>query len=172
MSWPGTEFETIDLGDERRNKRAICLIEYLSAQPTARVPQAYGDWTDTMAAYWFFGNEESDWRAIPGAHTDCAKTRMVIHEVVLCIQDMTELDFNGQESSGLGLLSYEPQRGMYAHQTYAVLTSREPLGVLDAYMWGREPKDRDGSRPNTKESVRWVEGYERLAEMAPQLSGT
>ena len=29
------------------------------------------------------------------------------HEVVLCIQDTTELDFNGQEASGLGPLSYE-----------------------------------------------------------------
>ncbi|MDH6183323.1 IS4 family transposase [Polaromonas sp. CG_23.6] len=172
MGWAGTEFETIDLGDERRNKRAIRLVERLSAQPMASVPQACGDWADTMAAYRFFGNEEVDWRAILGAHTDCAKTRMAGHEVVLCIQDTTELDFNGQEASGLGPLSYEAQRGMYAHPTYAVSTSREPLGVLDAWMWAREPKNKDGSRPGIKESVRWVEGYERLAEMAAELSGT
>lgn len=172
MGWAGTEFETIDLGDERRNKRAIRLVERLSAQPMASVPQACGDWADTMAAYRFFDNEEVDWRAILGAHTDCAKTRMAGHEVVLCIQDTTELDFNGQEASGLGPLSYEAQRGMYAHPTYAVSTSREPLGVLDAWMWAREPKDKDGSRPGIKESVRWVEGYERLAEMAAELPGT
>ena len=29
--------------------------------------------------------------------------------------------------------------------------------------------DKDGSRPGVKESVRWVEGYERLAEMAADL---
>jgi len=172
MGWAGTEFETIDLGDERRNKRAIRLVERLSAQPMASVPQACGDWADTMAAYRFFDNEEVDWRAILGAHTDCAKTRMAGHEVVLCIQDTTELDFNGQEASGLGPLSYEAQRGMYAHPTYAVSTSREPLGVLDAWMWAREPKDKDGSRPGIKESVRWVEGYERLAEMAAELPET
>ena len=172
MGWASTEFETIDLGDERRNKRAIRLVERLSAQPTASVPQACGDWADTMAAYRFFNNEEIDWRAILGAHTDCARTRMAAHEVVLCIQDTTELDFNGQEASGLGPLSYEVQRGMYAHPTYAVSTSREPLGVLDAWMWAREPKDKDGSRPGIKESVRWVEGYERLAEIAAELPGT
>jgi len=172
MGWAGTEFETIDLGDERRNKRAIRLVERLSAQPMASVPQACGDWADTMAAYRFFDNEEVDWRAILGAHTDCARTRMAGHEVVLCIQDTTELDFNGQEASGLGPLSYEVQRGMYAHPTYAVSTSREPLGVLDAWMWAREPKDKDGSRPGIKESVRWVEGYERLAEMAAELPET
>ena len=172
MGWADTEFETIDLGDERRNKRAIRLVERLSAQPTASVPQACGDWADTMAAYRFFNNEEIDWRAILGAHTDCAKTRMAGHEVVLCIQDTTELDFNGQEASGLGPLSYEAQRGMYVHPTFAVSTSREPLGVLDAWMWGREHIDKDGNRPGIKESVRWVEGYERLAEMASELSGT
>ena len=172
MGWASIEFKTIDLGNERRNKRAIRLVERLSAQPMASVPQACGDWADTMAAYRFFNNEAVDWRAILGAHTDCAKTRMAEHEVVLCIQDTTELDFNGQEASGLGPLSYEAQRGMYAHPTYAVSTSREPLGVLDAWMWGREPKDREGHRPGVKESVRWVEGYERLAEMAAELPGT
>ena len=131
-----------------------------------------GDWADTIAAYRFFNNEAVDWRAILGAHTDCAMTRMAAHEVVLCIQDTTELDFNGQEASGLGPLSYEAQRGMYVHPTYAVSTSREPLGVLDSWMWGREHKDRDGNRPGIKESVRWLEGYERLAEMAPQLAQT
>lgn len=172
MGWASTEFETIDLGDARRNKRAVRLVERLSAQPTASVPQACGDWADTMAAYRFFNNEAVDWRAILSAHTDCATTRMAGHEVVLCIQDTTELDFNGQQASGLGPLSYEAQRGMYAHPTYAVSTSREPLGVLDAWMWAREARDKDGSRPGIKESVRWVEGYERLAEIAPQLPGT
>lgn len=59
MGWASTEFETIDLGDERRNKRAIRLVECLSAQPTASVPQACGDWADTMAAYRFFNNERA-----------------------------------------------------------------------------------------------------------------
>ncbi|SOY74881.1 hypothetical protein CBM2588_P230001 [Cupriavidus taiwanensis] len=74
-------------------------------------------------------------------------------EVVLCIQDTTELDFNGQAIAGLGPLSYEAQRGLYLHPTYAVTPAREPLGVLDAYMWAREPKGADGVRPGIKEST-------------------
>ena len=76
MGWASTEFETIDLGDERRNKRAIRLAESLSAQPMASVPQTSGGWADTMAACGFFDNEAVDWRAILGAHTDCAMTRV------------------------------------------------------------------------------------------------
>jgi len=98
--------------------------------------------------------------------------RMAAEKLVLCLQDTTELDFNGQTIEGLGPLSFEAQRGMYLHPTYAVSTQREPLGVLDAWMWAREPKDAQGERGGIVESVRWVEGYERLAEQAPELPGT
>ena len=172
MSWAATEFERIDLGDPRRNRRAIRLVEHLSAKPTASIPQACGDWADTMGPYRFFGNEEIEWPDILAPHIESSMTRMAAHEVVLCIQDTTEFDFNGQEATGLGPLSYEAQRGMYAHPTYAVSTSREPLGVLDAWMWARESVAADGTRPGVKESQRWIEGYERLAEMAPQLPTT
>ena len=91
------------------------------------------------------------------------------HKVVLNIQDTTELDFNGRQSTGLVPLSYEAQRGMYLHPTYAISPEREPLGVLDAWMWAREPKGSNGQRPGIKESLRWVEGYERVAERAKEL---
>ncbi|SOY77460.1 hypothetical protein CBM2586_P150007 [Cupriavidus phytorum] len=56
--------------------------------------------------------------------------------------------------------------------TYAVSPSREPPGVLYAYMWAREPKSADGVRPSIKESTRWIEGYERVAEQAAALPAT
>ena len=165
MSWAATEFESIDLGDPRRNRRAIRLVERLSANPTASIPQACGDWADTIAAYRFFGNDEVQWADILAPHIESSTARMAAHPVVLCIQDTTELDFNGQEANGLGPLSYECQRGMYVHPTYAVSTSREPLGVLDAWMWAREPRGTDGKRSGVSESLRWIEGYERLGRV-------
>ena len=60
--------------------------------------------------------------------------RMAGHEVGLCRQDTTEPDFNGQKASGLGPLSYETQRGLYAHPASAVSTSREPLVIFDAWL--------------------------------------
>ena len=39
-------------------------------------------------------------------------------------------------------------------------------------MWAREPKDANGQRPGKKESTRWVEGYERVAELAGELPDT
>jgi Transposase Tn5 dimerisation domain len=58
------------------------------------------------------------------------------------------------------------------HPTYAVTPERVPLGVLDAWMWAREPKDAQGQRGGLKESLRWIEGYERVAETASSLPHT
>ena len=98
--------------------------------------------------------------------------RMAELPVVLCLNDTTELDFNGQTIQGLGPLSYEAQRGMYLHHAYALSIHREPLGVLDAWMWAREPKDNNGQRGGPCESERWIESYERLAERASELPAT
>ena len=159
----------MDLGDKRRDKRAIKMMEGFSAMPTGSIPQACGDWADTLGAYRFFDNDAFEWTDILQPHIQSSMARMAALPVVLCIQDTTELDFNGQQATGLGPLSYAPQRGMYLHPTYAVSTTREPLGVLDAWMWAREAKNTDGTRPGVSESLRWTEGYERLAEMAPLL---
>jgi hypothetical protein len=170
--WTQTEFEQLNLGDARLNKRARLLMERMAAEPTASVPQACHGWGETMAAYRFFDNEKVQWHAILEPHWLQTQKRMQTHQVVLCLQDTTELDFNAQETIGLGPLTYEAQRGMFVHPTYAVTPQREPLGILDAWMWAREKKDEAGQRGGPKESLRWIEGYERIAEMAPDMPST
>ena len=147
-------------------------MESMAATPAVSVPKACNGWGETMAAYRFFDNASVDWRAILEPHWQQTAQRMTTQSVVLCLQDTTELDFNGQQAKGLGPLSYEAQRGMYVHPTYAVTTAREPLGILDAWMWAREPRGGDGQRGGPKESLRWIEGYERLVELAPNLPTT
>ncbi|NCC41708.1 MAG: IS4 family transposase [Gammaproteobacteria bacterium] len=172
MGWAEAEFQGLDLGDTRRERRAVQLIERLAERPTASIPEACRGWGETQAAYRFLGSEAYDWMDILEPHRRCTRTRMAAHPVVLCLQDTTELDFNGQGIAGLGPLSYEAQRGMYLHPTYAVSPAREPLGVLDAWMWARQPKGPDGTRAGEKESVRWLEGYARVAELAAELPAT
>jgi hypothetical protein len=172
MSWAVEEFATAALGDKRLNSRLVKLAEQLAAKPTASIPAACGCWGDTAAAYRMLDNERCDWREIIEAHGRCTLQRMADLPAVLCLHDTTELDFNGQTIQGLGPLSYEAQRGLYLHPTYAVSTEREPLGVLDAWMWARQPRDADGQRGGLCESRRWIESYERLAERAPDVPQT
>jgi hypothetical protein len=170
--WTEQEFAGLDLGDGRLNKRAKILMERFAANPTASIPMACNSWSETCAAYRFLGNADVEWRDMMEPHLAQTQKRMSAHPVVLCLQDTTELDFNGQETSGLGPLNYEARRGMYLHPTYAVTPQREPLGVTDAWMWAREDRDKDGIRHGQKESTRWREGYERVAEMAVEMPAT
>lgn len=147
-------------------------MERFAADPMASIPKASLGWSETVAAYRFFDNDSVDWRTLMEPHWQQTHQRMTAHPVVLCLEDTTELDFNGQETKGLGPLSYEAQRGMYVHPTYAVTPERAPLGVLNAWMWARTLKNEDGQRGGPKESLRWIEGYERIAEMAPALADT
>lgn len=172
MSWAADELAGVELGDARLNKRVVTLLDRFAAQPTASIPGACGDWAETQAAYRFLANETVSWEAMLAAHWTSTRARMGAHAVVLCLQDTTELDFNGQSIDGLGPLTYEARRGLYLHPTYAVSLEREPLGVLDAWMWAREARDEHGERGGVRESLRWIEGYERLAELAVDLPET
>lgn len=172
VGWAAEEFKDIDLGDRRLDKRTVLLAERMAANPLASIPQACGGWAETQAAYRYLAQDDIEWEAILAPHWQSAEARMRAHRVVLCLQDTTELDFNGQRIVGLGPLSYEAQRGMYVHPTYAVSPEREPLGVLDAWMWAREPKDAEGKRSGLLESTRWTEGYSRIAELAARLPAT
>lgn len=79
-------------------------------------------------------NSAFEWSGILRPHWQRTQERMREHAMVLCIQETTELDFNGQEISGLGPLNSEVRRSMYLHPTYAVSPDHVGLGVLDAWM--------------------------------------
>lgn len=171
-TWATEEFAAGKLGDARLTKRLIKLADRFADKPTASIPGACADWAETKAVYRFFSQKKIGWEQILTPHFAATEARMGQHPVVLCLQDTTELDFNGQEIDGLGPLSYEAQRGIYVHPTYVVTPEREPLGITDAWMWAREPKDADGHRPGPLESERWIEGYARIGEMAARVPQT
>jgi hypothetical protein len=169
MGWAEPEFGTLELGDARRTRRLIRLVDDLSAQPTGSIPLASGGWAETKAAYRLLDNDALDWREVLEVHTGRTVERMQGHRFVWCIQDTTELDFTSQPGiAGLGRLSYEAQHGLYVHPTLAVTPEGVALGVLDAWMWARGPKEV----PQVKESTRWVEGYEIVADLAETVSDT
>lgn len=170
--WVEDEFAELDLGDARLDKRAKLLMARFSGNPTASIPKSCNGWGETVATYRFLENDTVDWRDIMAPHWEKTQERMTEYPLVLCLQDTTEINFNGQQIEGLGPLSYEVQRGMYLHPTIAVTPERLQLGVVDAWMWARELRDAQGVRPGQKESKRWTEGYERIAEMAADMPTT
>jgi hypothetical protein len=167
--WIEDEFAKLDLGDARLSNRVKEILRQWSSQPTASIPLACGGRAEMEAAYRLLDNENAPWHKIAEPHWAETEKRASANPVVLCLTDNTELDFNGQKAEGLGPLNYEARRGMYMHPTYLVTPERLPLGVTNLCMWAREFRDKDGVRPGQRESRRWVEAYENLAEMADRL---
>lgn len=172
-SWASAELLGADFGDRRLNARAEQLLEQLGAKPSLSIPAACGGWAETQGAYRFLANEKVSWEKILEPHGEATRQRLRAHPVVLAIQDTTELDFGGKKDiAGLGPLSYAAQRGMYVHPTLLVTPERVSLGVWDAWMWARDADHHGRSQERrhwpieAKESMRWVEGYERVNELA------
>ncbi len=148
-----------------------------SEHPTASIPGACNGWAETQAAYRFLAHEDIESTDILEPHFQNTCERIKAHPTVLCIQDTTELDYNGQQINGLGRLSYDAQRGMYVHPTYVVTPDRVPLGLLNVQMYAREEKkdkapEKTAGAETKKESARWIEGYEHIAEKAKEFGST
>lgn len=178
MSALAAELTRIDLGDRRLNRRARRILEKFGQKPTVSIPAACGGWGETRAAYRLFDHPEVTAEAVLAPHIACTEERLREHPRVLCIQDTTELDYTTKKGiAGLGPLNYESRRGMYLHPTLAITPERVPLGLLDLYSFTREPgslgQEKDSNRPlEEKESVRWVDGFARVNDLAEQLSET
>jgi hypothetical protein len=178
MSALAAELTAIELGDRRRNHRAQRVLEKLGDKPTVSIPAACGGWDETKAAYRLFDHPQVTLDAVLAPHFACTEERLRDYPRVLCVQDTTELDYTTKKDiAGLGPLNYETRRGMYLHPTLAITPERVPLGLLDLYSFTREPgslgQERGSNRPlEEKESVRWVDGFARVNELAEQLEDT
>lgn len=147
MNWAAQEFQDLDLGDAWRTRRLIKLADDLSAQPTGSIPMACEGWAETKAAYRLLDNPATDWREILEVHTRRTVARMQGQEVVLCIQETTELDFTSQPGIiGLGRLSYDAQHGRYAHPTLPVTPEGLAFGCSMPGCGREHPKASPPSR--------------------------
>lgn len=172
MSWAAEELRGVDLGDGRLNRRAIDVLGRLADKPPLSIPDACEGWSETKAAYRFFGNGKVSPERILAPHTQATLERARGEGVVLCVGDTTELSFTGKNDiGGLGPLTYEAERGMYLHPLLAVSPGRVPLGLLNALMWSRDPEGYGRSAEQArapideKESSRWLENYRHVSEL-------
>ena len=163
------EVETsVELGDERLNKRFATLVEAFVERPAASIPEACGSWAATQAAYRFFGNDAVVPDTLREAMAQATAARAQGRPVILAVQDRTSLDYTSHtDTSGLGPLENPQHRGLFAHSTLAVdPEGGVPLGVVGQQVWARESQ-RVGKRHQrkevpieAKESQRWLVGLQ------------
>lgn len=168
------ELTTVHLGDRRRTRRLVRLIEALAAQPTAGVPQACGDWAATKAAYRLWASPQVTREAIMGAHAERTAARLAGHRLVLALQDTTSLDFTAHpRTTGLGPLESPTHQGFLQHTVLMASGDGVPLGVVHQALWARDPaavgqRHRRRQRATAeKESQRWLTAAEATRERVP-----
>lgn len=177
MSWAEQEMQSLDLGDKRRNRRAVTLLAALSRQPDASIPVACGCPAQRKAAYRHL-NQDTDPQAWLAPHYAKTAERSGGYEYILAVSDTTELDFTRLTTlDGVGPIDGAHCRGLKVHSVLAVSPEGVPLGLLDQQVWARDEEEQGGREPrrkrapDEKESWKWRTGAEaceaRLPEQVP-----
>ena len=148
-------------------------MERFTADPTASVPKACNSWGETMAAYRFFDNGSIDWRAIMAPHweADRAAHGSAAGGAVPAGHDGIGL----QRSGGIWPRAVELRssaRHVPAPDLRGHARARAARHCRRVDVGARRRKTRRRKRGGPKESLRWIEGYERIAEMAAHLPDT
>jgi hypothetical protein len=160
------EFSRLEVKDARLRRRAIAVVERLSAAPDLSFPRALETVAEREAFYRLLANPRITYVRLVRSHAEQAVARMGDGEKVIAIHDTTELTFNvsGELRDGLGRgRSEQSKQGFFAHVSMAVALDGKPLGSLAMSCWAREQR-RKGKRKlsgaelagvQNKESARW-----------------
>lgn len=143
-----------------------------------------GGRAEMAAACRFFDNDKVTFDNVLQPHLDRTRPRLAEHEVVLLVQDSSEIDLTRpeQEVAGVGDLDGS-RRGFLLHQMQAFTHAGTPLGTVWAQILNRiegvsqvSATQKSHQRKQTpieeKESLRWLTGLRQaraLAEGVPHL---
>lgn len=162
--WATHELRHVRLGDARLDKRLMKIVEDLASQPESSVPQASEDWASTKGAYRFWDNDKVKPDSIIHGHKLSTIERIWGHEIVLNIQDTTDLNFTHHPKKlGMGHLDHPSARGLKVHSCLAVSQEGVPQGLIHQQVWARDPKSlgkkhkRKKLETKDKESQRWLD---------------
>ena len=180
------EVRCAEFGDQRLTKRLEKIVEQLGSKPTTSVPAATLGRAEMEAAYRFFDNPKVSPEKILQPHIDATRERIRQSDLVLLVQDTTELDLTRpkQQVDGAGPIECDSRRGAFFHPLVAFDAGGLPLGVAWQKNWARDKietqlaaQKKEQRRRKTpieeKESIRWIEGIRatrEVAEACPQTT--
>jgi hypothetical protein len=181
--WIEQEFGTVELGDKRLRDRLMKIIEDRSRHPDTSYLEACDGNRAAIKGYYGFvdsSREEVSPEAILSAHRERTISRMMSHDLVLVVQDTTDLNFSSRpHTKGLGPMGTNQtgakSLGLRLHTSLALSDEGLPLGVLKSVAFAPEEKDEtvpvDGPI-EAKKSFRWIEGHRDCVSIAKRIPNT
>ena len=94
--WTDRTFAAVDLRDRRRERRAVQIAAGLMRHPDALLPQQMGEPSALKAAYRLRDEADATHTALCQPHWDATREQAGRQNLVLLIQDTTEVDQAGQ----------------------------------------------------------------------------
>ncbi len=175
--WAKREFSSIDLGDQRLNKRFKRVSQKMFEKPMSSINAVCSTWSDTKAAYRLFDNEKVASEEILAAHRAETLKRIEEEEVVYAIQDTTYLNYHPHRArTDMGIIESKsrPLRGLIAHNVLMLSKDEVPLGLFHQKIYARLPKEKRSKwylkDLKDKESYRWLEAVEVLSQNLPKTT--
>lgn len=162
FDWIRKTWANANLGDRRRNHRAMQLANSLLQAPTVSLPRATLTWKDLKAAYRLLNEEDVTHQALQVSHWaqvfESAKNQS---GPVLFIQDGSVLDYSNRDgTSGLGPIGNHEGEGINLHSCLAIsLGSKAPaiLGLAYQKTWVRPEKSKRGTESRSQRRKRPTE---------------
>jgi hypothetical protein len=187
QTWAEKEFGGAPLGDARLSKRLVKAADVKADEPwRAFCGVAQGDWAAVKGYYRLI--DTPDESAVTMAnilrpHRERTMRRMQGQKTVLCIQDGSDLDYNGlAECEGLGEIGTNQtgaiSRGLHLHSTLVVTANGLPLGVLNAQCIAPESKSPKEDRYRyaipieEKKTFIWIEHHRDMVAVASEMPHT
>lgn len=165
------DFSGVDLGDTRRDKRFVTLINNISRQPGHSIPRQNENWYDVKATYEFFKNEEVSIESLTKV-LSLYGTRQVADQMeVLIAHDISTISYNNRQAEGLGYLAQKDGRGILCYNSLAISPEGLPLSLLYQHSWCRPLKElgkaakRHERNFEDKESHIWYAGMRQVNEL-------
>lgn len=160
----GDEVRGAALGDFRRSRRLVKLVERMAQDPDASFPSVLDD-AELEAAYRLLGNEHVTPDAILGPHVRATVERIQHEEVALALHDTTTMSFRaGGKREELDRVSALGAQQFFSHHTLAISGdgTRRPLGHLALSIY-THTQTRGSTDRN--EQDRWAEHCIRVNEL-------
>lgn len=163
-------FGHAQLGDKRRTKRLVSLVDQMCLRPGGTLPQKFRNPADVQAFYRLMRKDDVTHEAILDAHRQATLKHIEDLETpVLILHDTTELEYTTHKSlDDLGPIGNGRRRGYITHNSLAVEpTTREVIGLCNQVLHRRAKVAKSETRAQrnkrkSRESRLWIQGTEPL----------
>jgi hypothetical protein len=149
-------FGALDLGDVRRTRRLVALVDQLCRHPGGTLPDKLNEPADLRAFYRLLDRPEVTHDVVIHSHADCTRRHIATLRgaVVLLLHDATELDYTPRTTlrDQLGQIGEGTHRGYICHNSLAVRADTGAvLGLTSQILHHRADVPRDEALKHKRE---------------------